>query len=368
MRVVVVGAGIIGLAVADELSQRGVQVDLLEKGPAAGQEASSAAAGILSPHGEADRPSPLVGLAQAGFQWIPKTVRRLESLSGLDLRYRAGGSCALAITPEDEKEFERQFEWQKKLGFRMERLTADQVRFMEPAVDGPIRSGVWWPQTAQVDNRQMVAAYLRVIQQHGVALHTQTAVNRFLLEKDSVYGVETSRGRFRADWVVNCGGSWANLDAGLPIAIPVTPVKGQMLEFHTKTPLVQRVIHSRRAYLVQRSPERLLVGTTIEQVGYNKIVTEAGCRSILQAAREITSGLDSLVVHDRWAGLRPATPDGLPILGPTPWKRLLCATGHFRNGILLAPLTGKLMADWILTGSCGLDLSPFRLTRFQRRA
>ena len=364
MRVLVVGAGIIGLAVADELSRRGLQVDLLEKGEAAGQEASSAAAGILSPHGEVDRPSPLLDLAQAAFQLIPETIKRLESVSGLDLRYRACGSLTLAITPDDERAHEAELAWQKKAGLRMEQLNAAQVKEMEPAVTGSIRSGIWWPQTAQVDNRQMVAAYRQVIQQQGATLHTQTAVSRFLLEKDSVIGVETNRGRFEADWVVNCAGSWANLDAALPAPIPVIPVKGQMLQFQTKSPVVQRVIQSPRAYLVQRSPEQLLVGTTLEEVGYDKTVTEAGRTAILQGVHEITSGLDSLPVQESWAGLRPGTPDGLPILGPTPWKRFLCATGHFRNGILLAPLTGRLIADWIQTGSCGLDLSPFSLTRF----
>ena len=354
------------MAVADELSRRGVQVDLLEKGPAVGQEASSAAAGILSPHGELDRPSPLLDLVQAGFQLIPETVKRLESLSGLDLHYRASGSLALAVTEEDEQEMAVQLEWQEKAGLRMEPLTAAQVRSLEPAVNGSIRSGVWWPQTAHLDNIRMVAAYERVIQQQGVATHTQTTVSQFLAERDSVHGVETSRGRFEADWVVNCAGCWAQFDTALPLTVPVIPVKGQMLRVQTKSPLVQRVIQSPRAYLVQRSPEQLLIGTTVERVGYNKKVTEAGRTAILQGAREITSRLDALTVQETWAGLRPGTPDGLPILGPTPWKGLLCATGHFRNGILLAPLTGKLIADWILTGFCGLDLSPFSAMRFTK--
>ncbi len=368
MKVVIVGAGLIGLAVADELSRRGAQVILLERNAAVGSEASSAAAGILSPQGEAKGPGPLLDLFLAGYQLIPEAVARLEALTGIDLRFRAGGMLAVALTQEDEQELEGQCAWQRKAGLRLERLSAAQVRSMEPAIDGPVRWGIGWPQTAQIDNVRMVEAYHRIVRSQGVDIETGALVLRFLIESDRVVGVETSQGDIRADWTVDCAGSWAGFDPAFPVPIPTFPVKGQILRFRTEEALFQRVVRSPRAYFVQRAADELIVGTTVEQVGFNKEVTDEGRRMILQGGEEIASRLASLPLEAAWAGLRPGTPDGLPVLGPTPLKQFLLAAGHFRSGILLAPLTGRLVAEWILKGSCSIDLSTFSISRFLAQA
>lgn len=368
VRAVVVGAGVIGLAVSDELTRRGVQVELLEKAPEVGSEASWAAAGILSPQGEAKGPGPFLDLLLAGYQLVPEMVVRLQGATSIDLKHRASGMLALALSEADERELDQELRWQQEAGLRFERVAGTQVKKLEPAIDGPVRSAVWWPQTAQLDTPALCQAYRQVVESQGGTIRTRTPVTRFLIEEDRVVGVETPTGAFKADWVVNCAGSWAGFDTSFPWSIPTLPVKGQLLQFHTPSPLVQRVVKSARAYLVQRSDQQLVVGTTVERVGYDKTVTQQGRQSIVEGASAMTTRLASFKMEKAWAGLRPGTPDHLPILGPTPLKQFLLATGHYRNGILLAPLTGRLIADWMTKGSCSMDLSPFSVTRFLEKA
>lgn len=364
LKVLIIGAGVVGLAVAEELIRRGISVEMLERNSEVGEEASWAAAGILSPQGEAEGPGPFLDLLLAGYPMMVEAVTRLQALTQMDLRFRASGMLALAFSESDEAELDRQLHWQEKAGLTLERLRPSEVRRLEPAVDGPVRCGVFWPQTAQIDNTQLVKAYARVVEAQGGVIRTGTPVKRFLVEGDEVVGVETSQGKSKADWVVDCAGSWAGFDEALSFSIPTQPVKGQMLQFRTTTAMVHRVVKSPRAYLVQRTPERLIAGTTVERVGFDKAVTETGRRSIFEGACEMASGVRNLSLETAWAGLRPGTPDRLPILGPTPLKRLLLATGHYRNGILLAPLTGRLLGSFITTGKSPIDLSPFHVSRF----
>ncbi|MBI3615245.1 MAG: glycine oxidase ThiO [Candidatus Omnitrophica bacterium] len=364
MRVLIVGGGIIGLSIGEELTRRGVEVQILERNPEAGTEASSAAAGILSPQGEAKGPGPLLDFLQAGYQMIPEAVARLESLTRMDLRLRASGMLALALSDADEEELEQVYSWQTKAGLRLDRVSASHVKQLEPAVDGPVRWGIWWPQTSQIDNVRFVEAYRRAVEAQGGKIETNRPVTRFLTEADRVVGVETPQGKLFGDWVVNCAGSWAGFDLSFSLPIPTIPVKGQILQFRTERPWFQRIVRSARAYFVQRWAQQLIVGTTVEQAGFNKEVTEEGRRTIQAGAKELVSRMASISPEKSWSGLRPGTPDQMPLLGPTPLKQFLLAAGHYRNGILLAPLTGRLIADWITRGTCSMDLSAFSVTRF----
>ncbi len=365
MKVIVVGAGLIGLAVADELTRHGVEVVVLEKGERAGSEASSAAAGILSPHGEAHGPGPFLSLLLAGFQLIPEMAARLQALTQVDLFYKANGMLAVALSDEEESTLSGDIAWQEKAGLRLERVSAAQVKALEPAIDGPVRWGVRWPQMAQIDNTALVEAYCRAVGKQGGIIRTNKEVSRFITKGDRVVGVETASESVTADFVVNCAGSWARFDAGLPFAVPIVPVKGQLLQFRTSSPLVRHVVVSGGAYLVQRSPLHLIAGATVERAGYDKTVTDSGRRSVLEGAKRISSAFGSLNLETAWAGLRPGTPDDMPILGETPLKGLLVAAGHYRNGVLLAPLTGRIMGDLILKGKSSIDISPFSIRRFQ---
>lgn len=364
MRVVVIGGGMVGLAVADELVLRRVQVILLERNQAMAQEASAAAAGILSPQSGAAGPGPFFDLLLAGGRLIPETVRRLEADTGLDLDYRPCGMLGLAFSESEEAEMERDLAWQSEAGVALERWSARQVRMEEPAVDGPARCGLFWPESGRIDPVPMAQAYERVIRRAGVEVRTGIQVLAVCLRGGQAVGVETTGGGIEADAVVNCAGAWAGFDSGLPFKIPCVPVRGQILQFGVRAALVNRMVYSSSAYLIQRGGGRLVAGTTVERVGFDCRVTEEGRRMIKAAAARICSGVEGLPTAAEWAGLRPDTPDHLPILGETPVRGLWLAAGHYREGILLAPITGRLIADGVTGCRPELPLAPFGLDRF----
>lgn len=364
MRAAVIGGGIVGLAVAEELARRGMEVELFERNPQPGQEASWAAAGILSPHGMAAGPGPFLELLRAGYVLVPDAVSRIREKTGLDVGARPVGMFALALTAEDERELGLQSGWERAVGLEVEEVPERRLRKEEPAVDGPVRRAVFYPQAIQVDVRRFAEGYAALVRAQGGRIRTGVEVRRVLVEGRRAAGVETSAGTVRADCVVNCAGSWAGFDGALPFAVPVLPARGQIVQLATNGPLVKRVLHSPRGYLVQRSDTELIAGSTVERVGFDKRVTEEGLRSIRDGVAEFSSGTRALPVSARWAGLRPDTPDHLPVLGRSPVEGLLLAAGHFRNGVILAPLTGRLIADLVLRGESPVDLSAFSVTRF----
>lgn len=366
MKAAVIGAGAVGLAVADELSRRGIAVELFERSGQPGAEASGAAAGILSPQAEADGPGPFWDLLSEAHRLIPETVERLQRLSGLSLDYRADGMFGLAFTVDDEAALDRQAAWQQRCGVVFERVDPARVRREEPAVDGRVRSGIFWRDNAQLDPVMLVQAYRKAAELQGVRFHWSRPVTRLLLEGDRVRGVESAGVPTEADAVVDCAGSWGGLEGVLPFKIPLEPVRGQMLEFSVEKPVVRAIVHSPRAYLVQRAGGKLVAGTTLERVGFDRTVTEEGRRAIQAGVEEMCSGGSCWRFERAWAGLRPETPDHLPILGKTPLSGFWVAAGHYRNGILLAPLTGRLMAD-LITGKSGPErIAPFSLRRFEK--
>jgi glycine oxidase len=239
-----------------------------------------------------------------------------------------------------------------------------RVRREEPAVQGRFRCGFAFPNEAQVDNVRVMSALSAACRKAGVTLLERTPVRRVIIRHGRVHGVETGDRVLRGSIVVNCLGSWANLGGTFPIRLPVEPVRGQILVFDAPRRLMRRSIISARAYMVQRRDGHVLVGSTIERAGFEKTLTLEGIETILAGLRRMTLVLDRAPFLDAWAGLRPATPDGLPILGPTGIDGLYVATGHFRHGILLAPVTASLMADAMLERPARAALAPFAPDRF----
>lgn len=363
-RVIVVGGGIVGLAVAAELARRGAEVELLERNGRIGQEASWAAAGILCPQGEAQGSGPFFDLLRTGYAMIPEALSRIEEQTGHDVGAQVTGMFALAFTEEDESRLASEGAWQRAAGLEVEEASPEDLRREEPAVDGAVRRALWYPQAMQADVRRFVEGYAALAEREGARIRTGVSVRRFLIEGRRAVGVEHSAGRSLADGVVNCAGSWAGFDGSLPFAVPAVPAKGQILQLATREPLVRRILHAPRGYLVQRSATELIAGTTVEYVGYDKRATEEGARAIREGIREISSRTAALPVAARWAGLRPDTPDHLPVLGRSPVEGLFLASGHFRNGVILAPLTGRIIADLALRGDTAVDLSAFSVERF----
>ena len=392
--VVVAGGGVIGLAVARELARGGAEVVLIERGEA-GAEASWAAAGMLAPQVEADGADAFFKLAAASRDAYPAFARELEAESGIDIELDRTGTLYLAFTEEDEEECERRFRWQTRAGLRIERLAANEVRALEPRVSARVRSALRFPLDGQVENRRLVAALAKTCAARGVRIVTRTEVGAIKVESGRATGVETERGPVRASSVVVACGAWSSRlrldvspardddgdggDDGGGVSPPRTePVRGQILCFapggggaqqQQSPPFVRHVIYSPRGYLVPRRDGRLLAGTTTEHAGFDKFVTGAGREAIRARAREIAPDVDALVLSDAWAGLRPRGADEWPVLGALGGvPNLFYATGHYRNGILLAPLTGALVAALILQrgGVVSPLLEAFTPERFQR--
>jgi len=379
--VVVVGGGVIGLAVSRELGRRGARVVLIERGEL-GAESSWAAAGMLAPQVEADRADAFFTLASASRDLYPNFARALYEESGIDIELDRTGTLYLAFTEADEEECERRFHWQTRANLQVERLTAREVRALEPRVSARVRSALRFPLDGQVENRRLISALARAAENSGVRVSTQTEVTSLVIEQGRAVAVETSRGDTRAATaVVVAGGAWSSLLPRLEVASiqsngsdapapRIEPVRGQMLCFAPAAgaPLVRHVVYSPRGYIVPRRDGRLLAGTTTEHAGFDKSLTDAGRQAITSYAREIAPAVAELTLADAWAGLRPCGADDWPVIGACgEAPNLFYATGHYRNGILLAPLTGALVAEMILQRGVVPDpLKPFTLERFRR--
>lgn len=363
--VLVVGGGVVGLAVAREVARGGARVTVVERGTP-GAAASWAAAGMLSPQAEAAGPGPFLDLLLAARSGFPGFCSSLREESGIDPAYRGEGTLVVALRDEDEAELEARHAWQAAAGLDVERLGAAEVRALEPALSPAVRWALRFPGDHQVDNRPLARALWAAAAAAGVGFRLGADAARLIRDGDRVTGVELAYGeRILAGTVVLAGGCWAGTIGGLPRPLPVEPVHGQLLAIETLPLPFRHVVDSPRCYLVPRSDGRLIVGATAERQGFRKAVTPAGVLRLLTGALEIAPMLADLPLGETWAGLRPGTPDDLPILGADPEVRnLVYATGHFRNGILLAPLTGRLIAELIRTGTSSVDLAPYAVDRF----
>ncbi|MBI4341830.1 MAG: glycine oxidase ThiO [Candidatus Omnitrophica bacterium] len=362
---IVLGGGIIGTALAEELARRGQRIAVVERGTV-GSEASNAAAGILAAQVDLPAPGPLFEFCRAARRMYPRWVEHLERRSGICVGFHVDGILHLVLSGREEQAMKRQARWQRAQGVRVDQWSPKEVRRHEPVIDGKIRGGFHFPMEAQVDNVRLMEALAAACRKAGVSLQERTAVRRLVVRDRTVRGVETDRGALEAPVVVNCLGSWADLGDTFPLRLPVEPVRGQMLAFLGPKRLVRHAVMSSGAYVVQRRDGRLVVGSTLERAGFHKALTLEGIHAILCGLRKLSRAFDQCALIDSWAGLRPlTTTDKLPILGRTPVEGLYVATGHFRHGILLAPTTAQAMAELILRGRSAFDLTPFSPLRFQ---
>lgn len=367
--VVIIGGGVIGLAVARALALRGVRDVLLFERNSLGAESSSAAAGMLAPQAEANRAHEFFYLTCQSRDLYPAFAAALLEETGIDIELERTGTLYLAFTEHDEFELERRYEWQKQAGLPLEKLSAAQAKELEPAICENVRAALRFPLDTQVENRRLISALAAANKRLGVRMETGTAVTSLKVERGRVCGVETSRGFIAAESTVIAGGAWSSLlgttsDVALP-KLGIKPVRGQMLCFEAIPPVTRHVVYSPRGYIVPRRDGRLLAGSTTEHAGFEKRVTAAGVHSILSAALEISPRIASLPLTDSWAGLRPRAADTLPVLGPcAEIAGVFYATGHYRNGILLAPVTGELIARAIVDGVFPPSLNIFSPDRF----
>ena len=366
--VAIIGGGVIGLAIARALALRGVRDVLLIERGSLGAESSSAAAGMLAPQAEANRAHEFFQLTCQSRDMYPAFAAALLAETGIDIELETTGTLYLAFTEHDEAELQKRFAWQHEAGLPIENLNAAAVRQLEPSINEDVRAALKFPFDTQVENRRLLSALASANERLGVRMETGTAVKSLKIERDRVTGIETSRGFIATGAVVIAAGAWSSLLGAADKALPdlrIKPVRGQMLCFEPQPQIARHVIYSPRGYLVPRRDGRLLAGSTTEHAGFEKQVTAAGVHSILKAALEISPRIAALPLTDSWAGLRPRAGDTLPVLGPcAEIAGVYYATGHYRNGILLAPITGELIAGAVVDRVFPATLEIFSPDRF----
>lgn len=362
--VVVVGGGIVGLSAARALATAGARVVVVER-RRVGAEASSAAAGMVAPQADADGPSPLLSLGLAARDEMLSLAPALQEETGFDVGLSSRGLLLVALTEADEALLLRRRDWQRGQGLPVAELSAQDVREAEPNL-GPVRRALYFAGDRCVDNVRLTRALAASAVARGTAILSGRPVTSLVVEGDRVAGVSAGTETVRAGAVINAAGAWAGLLGGDPAPPPVEPVRGQIVAFDMAPPPFRHVVHSPRGYLVPRPDGRTLAGSTMERAGYDKSVTAAGLRAVLDLALEIAPVLADVRVSETWAGLRPGTPDGLPVVGPGALAGLVHAGGLFRNGILLGPLVGRLAAELALGRAPAVDLGPFSPGRFRR--
>ncbi len=370
-RVAVIGGGVIGLAIGWRLAAAGCRVDVFDAG-AAGRASSWAAAGMLAASLEAEpQEERLLALTRASLATWPDFARELEAASCVPVGYRDEGTIAVATTRDEAERLRFNFEFQRELGLAVEWLSGPGVREREPHLSPNIVAGVFCRSDHQVDNRRLVTALVAALVRAGGRLHEHRPA-ALISEGARVPGVRTGDDVWPADVVVLAAGAWSAAIDGLPatVRLPVRPVKGQMLMLRMpgEPPLLRHVVWAPKAYLVPRRDGRLLVGATVEERGFDTTVTAGGVYMLLEAAWRTLPGIEDLPVVETWAGSRPGSRDDAPILGPCALEGLVLATGHYRNGILLTPITAAAIAEFVLTGRLPAAARDFGLDRFTRAA
>ncbi|WKX69851.1 glycine oxidase ThiO [Streptomyces sp. XD-27] len=370
--VLVVGGGIIGLVTAWRSAQRGLRTAVAD--PAPGGGAAQVAAGMLAAvtelhYGE----ETLLGLNLASARRYPDFTAELEEASGQDTGFRACGTLAVALDADDRAHLRELHALQQRCGLDAQWLSGRECRRLEPMLAPGVRGGLRVDGDHQTDPRRLAAALLTACRRAGVAFHPSRA-DRVEMSGDTVTGAELAGGtRLAAGQTVLAAGSHSGRIAGLPPAVlpPVRPVKGQVLRLRVPAayaPFLSRtvraVVRGGHVYLVPRENGELVVGATTEELGWDTTVTAGGVYELLRDAHELVPGITELPLAETSAGLRPGSPDNAPLLGPTALPGLHLATGHHRNGVLLTPVTGDVMAEVLTSGSLPEQARPFSPQRF----
>jgi glycine oxidase len=295
---------------------------------------------------------PLLPLALESQRLWPDFARELEAASGISIDYRDEGTLAVALNRDDTAQLRHSYEFQKGLGLDLHWLTAAEARQREPHLKPGIAAGVFSPRDHQVENRLLGQALAVAARRAGVELVEHCPVREITMVGVHASGVVTERGRDAADVVVLAAGAWSREIAGIPSAYlpPVRPIKGQMLalQMDPAAPLLRHVLWLPRGYLVPRHDGRLVIGGTVEERGFDQSLTAGGLFALIEGAWRAIPAIEELPIAETWVGFRPGSRDDAPLLGPSGLDRLVIATGHHRNGILLTPVTAAVVSDYIL--------------------
>lgn len=362
--VIVVGGGVVGCAVAYSLAERGAAVTLLERDDLAAH-ASGVSAGMLAPLAEASGAGPFFQLCLQGLQALERLIPRLEEETGVDTGYSRCGLLRLAMDPREESEIRERCRRLGSHGLRW--LSREEIDPLQPGITPEARGALYSPREGQVSGLGLARAFAAAASRRGARVEAQCEVTGLERQGSRIVGVRTGSDTLPADTVVLAAGPWAQgCMRWAEIALPVVPVRGQILTLRPAGPPLERIVWGSEAYLVPRPDGSLLAGATEEWTGFDARVTVEGAGQLLAAAARLVPSLRDATLEAARAGLRPGTPDRLPVLGPAPGlEGLFLAAGHFRNGVLLSGITGELIAEWALSGRAPWPTNPFSAERFQ---
>jgi len=364
--VVVVGGGIIGLSIAWSLAKEGVSVTVIEMGQVGGQ-ATGAAAGMLAPLAEARENGPLVTLGLESLRRYSMLVNELQEETAIDAELVGPGMLRVAMNDEEAYQIGQDWEWQESLGLPVDCLSAKEARLLEPSLAPEVRLAVRSPEERNVEPKRLVRALALACTRRGVRIVEGEPIVDFEREGATITAAMSPGQHFSCGTIVIAGGAWSeNLGRRLDITLPVYPVRGQILALSCLPPPIRHTIYSHVGYLVPKADGRVVVGATEDEAGFDTRPSADGLGRLLTMAPTLVPALRGAAFDTAWAGLRPASADGMPILGRLPgWENAFCACGHFRNGILLAPITGEALAQEILDGTPHPLTVAFRPDRFE---
>ena len=362
---VVAGGGVIGASIAFELASEGLSVAVFDA-QTPGREASWASAGMISPPPESSAMSSLLPLSLASVRLYPEFIRRVEELSEAMVGYRRDGALDLLPNETGQSEIDEILALHRSVGLRAEALSGPEAREIEPALTGELRAAIHRPDEASLDNRLFTEATLEAARREGAEIFPCNGAKALWIEGNACKGLQLQNGRVEAKWTVIAAGCFSARIEGVAAYAPVTPAKGQMMAVRCDAVNLKKDLWCGHTYLVPRHDGRIIAGSTVEYEGFDRNVTVAGMKKILTGALSLVPALEAARIEETWAGLRPDSPDHLPILGPTDLDGLLIATGHFRSGILLTPVTARLIREWVTTQKVSEDWAPFSPLRFQQ--
>ncbi|MDQ6993856.1 MAG: glycine oxidase ThiO [Mariprofundus sp.] len=366
MRIAIIGGGVIGCLTALYLHKLGAQPVILEKGEA-GRESSWAGAGILCPIHPWLYPDSFTQLIDASLNLFPAMNEMLERESGLKTEWQRSGLLIPLFADDRIHHRQNALQWSKRFAWNVEELDAKQSCELEPMISDQLSGSLYWPKVGQVRNPRMLTAIKKALAKYHVPMHEQAEVVGVGVDgQGAVANVKLANGTVMAvDAVLLAAGSWSGaLARQLGLALPVEPVKGQIVLLKDKPGKIKHIIKHDDVYLVPRMDGHILVGASMERVGFKPGMTESVVNNLLESTYRMIPGLKDVAIVKQWMGYRPGSPDGMPYLGPVEGvPGMWVATGHYRNGVALAPGTAELMSRWIMGEEPTLDLSDFRVNR-----
>ena len=365
--VAIAGGGIIGATIAFELARAGLRVAVFDR-ENPGEGASWAAAGILSPAPENAGMISTVPLGRASLALYPEFVDTIEELSGEPVGFRPKGTVEALFSGDVPAQLNTIIALHHGLGLNAQPLSAEDACELEPDLSSELEAAVLRPDEASIDNRALTRVALIAAERAGAKIFASRNVQALYQSGQRCSGLIIDQEKIAARWTVIAAGCYSAEIEGAAIYAPVRPAKGQMLALRATNFSAQRVLWSDSVYLVPRNDGRILAGATVEYVGFDKQVNAAGMQKLLSGALQLAPALADAQIVETWAGLRPDSPDHLPIIGPTDLEGLLIAGGHFRSGILLAPITAQLIREWITLQNVSIDWTRFSPMRFVKTA